>query len=322
MIDERKPGRSEKLTTAFSADPRDSTRAINGRTAAGAAWLAALAAAILFSTGGAAIKTGAFSVAQVSCVRSGIAALALLAWSRGRLDLSLPVAGIGLVYAAVMTLFVASTKLTTAANAIFLQSAAPLYLLVLGPLVLKEAVRRRDVVYMTALGAGVVICFLGTPAASASAPNPALGNVLGLVCSILWATTLMALRWAQRDGRDIGLSAVIVGNAMAAAAALPFALPLPAAPLIEWSTLLYLGVIQIGLAYVCLTTAMRQLPALEVSLVLLLEPVMNPLWTWLVRGEAPGPWALVGGGVIVAATAGKSLVEFFRVKPEPAARPV
>ncbi len=243
-------------------------------------------------------------------MRSGIAAVALLIWARGRIDLSLPVVGIGVVYAAVMTMFVASTKLTTAANAIFLQSAAPLYLLVLGPLVLKEAVRRRDVAYMTALGAGVIICFLGTPAPSASAPNPALGNILGLVCSILWATTLMALRWAQRGGRDVGLSAVIVGNAMAAIAALSFAWPLPSAPLTEWSTLLYLGVIQIGLAYVCLTTAMRQLPALEVSLVLLLEPVMSPLWTWLVRGEAPGPWALVGGGVIVAATAGKSIYEF------------
>lgn len=288
----------------------------------GTAWLAVLAAAVLFSTGGAAIKTEAFSAAQVSCVRSGIAALALLAWSRGRVQWSPQVALIGAVYAAVMTLFVASTKLTTAANAIFLQSSAPLYLLVLGPLVLKEAVRRRDGVYMIALGAGVVICFLGTPAASTSAPNPALGNLLGVVCGILWATTLMALRWAQRDGRDIGLSAVIAGNAIAAVAALPFAFPLPAAPVAEWSTLLYLGVIQIGLAYVCLTTAMRQLPALEVSLVLLLEPVMNPLWTWLVRGEAPGLWALVGGGVIVVATAGKSIVEFLRARSEPAPRPV
>ena len=74
-------------------------------------------------------------------------------------------------------------------------------------------------------------------------------------------------------------------------------------------TLGYLGVIQIGLAYVCLSAAMRHLPALEIALLLLLEPVLNPLWTWVVRGEEPGGWALAGGAVIVAATAAKSVYE-------------
>jgi drug/metabolite transporter (DMT)-like permease len=44
-----------------------------------------------------------------------------------------------------------------------------------------------------------------------------------------------------------------------------------------------------------------------VSLLLLLEPVLNPLWTWLIRGEEPGGWTLAGGAIIIAATAARTL---------------
>lgn len=269
---------------------------------------AALAAAVLFSTGGAAIKVEAFSAAQVSCIRSGIAAAALYLWARGRVQWSPQAIGIGAVYAAVLTLFVIATKLTTAANAIFLQSTAPLYILALAPWLLGERVRRHDLAYMGALAAGLVLCFMGQPPATAIASNPALGNAVAIACSVLWGLTLLFLRWAQRGGRDIGLSAVIIGNGMACLGALAFALPLPAASPVEWGTLVYLGVIQIALAYVFLTTAMRELPALQVSLLLLIEPVLNPAWTWLVRGEEPGAWVIAGGMVIVGATAAQSII--------------
>jgi drug/metabolite transporter (DMT)-like permease len=103
------------------------------------------------------------------------------------------------------------------------------------------------------------------------------------------------------------MSAVAVGNLFASVAALPFAWPLPAASAGEWATIVYLGVCQIGLAYVCLTAAIRHLPALEVSLLLLVEPVLNPVWTWIVRGESPGTWTIVGGAIILAATALRSV---------------
>ncbi|MEO8071523.1 MAG: EamA family transporter, partial [Acidobacteriota bacterium] len=140
----------------------------------GTARLLALAAALLFSTGGAAIKTGAFSAAQVSSARSGIAALALVLWLGGRVRWSSRAAAIGLVYALVLTAFVAATRLTTAANAIFLQATAPLYIVLLGPLVLGERVRRRDLVYMAVVGAGIGLCFIGQPPPSAIASNPRL----------------------------------------------------------------------------------------------------------------------------------------------------
>jgi len=119
----------------------------------------------------------------------------------------------------------------------------------------------------------------------------------------------VALRYVERDHSrpGLGMSAVAAGNLFASIAALPFALPLPAASTGEWITIVYLGVCQIGLAYVCLTAGIRHLPALDVSLLLLVEPVLNPVWTWILRGESAGSWTIVGGAIILAATALRSL---------------
>jgi drug/metabolite transporter (DMT)-like permease len=276
-----------------------------------AARLQALAAAVLFSTGGAGIKVESFAAAQVSAVRSGIAALALLLWLRGRIRWTSKAAAAGVVYAATLSLFVGATKLTTAANATFLQSTSPLYLLLLAPLVLHEPIRRREVTYFAAIAAGVIFCFIGRPTPTSTASNPALGNWLGIASGLAWALTLLTLRSIGRDdhGNDTTVAAVVAGNSLACLAALPFALPMPRGTAVEWITLAYLGVFQIGLAYVCLSSAIRRLPALEISLLLLLEPVLNPIWTWIIRGEDPGRWTILGGAVIVSATMVKLVVD-------------
>jgi drug/metabolite transporter (DMT)-like permease len=266
----------------------------------------AVAAAVLFSTGGAGIKVAAFTGPQVAALRSGIAAIALLLWLRGRVRWTPQVLALGVIYACMITLFVNATKLTTAANAIFLQSTAPLYVLVLGPWLIGERFRPRDLVYFAAVGAGMALCFVGRPDASATAPDPATGNLLAASCGLAWALTLLSLRRVERDRADtgLGISVVVAGNVMATAASLPLAWPFPAsAPAVEWMTVIYLGVVQIGVAYAFLTTAMRHLPALETSLLLLLEPVLNPIWAWAVRHEDPGTWVIAGGAVILAATA-------------------
>ena len=277
----------------------------------GRAELLVLLAAVLFSTGGAGIKVSAFSAAQVSAMRSGIAAVALLAWTRRSIRWSWQLLFVGAVYALTLTLFVAATRLTTAANAIFLQSTAPLYLLALGPLVLKERFGRREVLFVGVLFAGMLICLQDSPPGTRTAPDPATGNLLAAMSAVTWAVTLLCFRslGRQSSSSDSGLSAALVGNALACVFTLPFALPLPLASAGDWATLVYLGVVQIALAYVCLTAAIRVLPALDVSLLLLIEPVLNPVWTWLVRGEQPGRWTVLGGTLILAGTALKAIVD-------------
>jgi len=286
----------------------------------GLARLQVVAAAILFSTGGAGIKAAAFSGVQVSALRSGLAAVVLMLFVRGRLTASAPVLGVSLVYSATLTFFVLGTKLTTAANAIFLQSTYPLYVLLLSPFFLGERISRRDILYLTAVAAGLVLCVIGSPAATTTAPNPTLGNVLAMLSGLAWALTLLGLRYVERDAPagSPAMSAVIAGNVFASLVALPFAWPMPNASPTEWATLVYLGVFQIGLAYICLTKAVGQLPALDVSLLLLLEPVLNPMWAWLVRRERPDTWTIAGGAIIIAVTALKSIYEAYALRPRDA----
>ena len=266
-----------------------------------------LAAAFLFSTGGAAIKACSLTSWQVASFRCGVAAVALvIVLPEARRSWTWRTFAVGVTYAATMILFVLATKLTTSANAIFLQSTSPLYLLVLGPLVLHERIRRIDLLVVSAVAAGAVLLFLGSERASATAPNPALGNVLGGLTGLVWAVTLAGLRWLGRSaaGADPAAATVIAGNCIAFAASLPFALPVtrvaPADPLV----ILYLGVFQIGLAYVALTRSIRHVPALEASVLLMIEPVFNPVWTWLIHGERPSSLALAGGALIISATSG------------------
>src|SRR5436305_3461481 len=191
--------------------------------------LRVLAAAALVSSGGAAIKAVHLAGWQVACLRSAIAALALFVLVREvRRRPSPRVLGVGLAYAATLILFVLANKLTTAAGAIYLQSTAPLYVLLLSPWLLKEPVRSRDVLYMVVLALGLGLFFVGLDPVSATAPGPLLGNLLSLISGITWALTIMGLRdlgrAAGEEGGSWGPAAAFWGNLFAALACLPLAL--------------------------------------------------------------------------------------------------
>jgi drug/metabolite transporter, DME family len=263
------------------------------------------AAAVLFSTGGAAIKATEFTAWQTAGLRSGIAAVAILGLaSEARRGWSRRAVIVGVAYAVCLTLFVLANRLTTAANTIYLQSTAPLYLALLAPWLLKEPTRRQDLGFMAAIGLGLAVFFLGSEAPAATAPDPVRGNILAVASGLFWAITVCGLRWMGAAGGEHGTAAAAVtsGNITAFLVALPFALPFGAHSLRDWSLVAYLGVFQIAVAYIFVTQALALIPALEASLILLIEPVLNPIWAWIVQGERPGPWALVGGAVILGAT--------------------
>lgn len=261
------------------------------------------AAAALMSTGGAAIKSAELTGWQIASFRSGIAAVALLALVPStRSGWSWRLTGIGVPYAACLILFVIANKLTTAANTIFLQSSAPLYVLLLSPWLLKERIRPRDLLFIGAVIGGLVLFFVGVESPGGSAPDPVTGNVLAIGSGVCWALTVVGLRWigAGRDGGGAGLTAVAIGNIVACLSILPLALPATVGGG-DWLLLGYLGVFQIALAYVFLTSALRHVPAVEAAGLLLLEPALNPIWAFLVHGEVPGRWAVLGGAVILGA---------------------
>lgn len=268
-----------------------------------------LAAALLFSTGGAVVKMTSLTGPQVACTRAAIAAVALLvilpnAW-RGLNWRSLLV---GCAYAATTTSFALANKLTTAANAVFLQSTAPLYILILSPLLLREPIRRRHLLFMAALATGMWMIVGGGQPQSATAPEPLHGNLLGILTGVCWALTVIGLRWLGRDrpgekSATEAAAAVIAGNLIACLVTIPAALPILNATPVDWAAVSFLGIFQIAIAYIFLVQGVKRVGALEVSLLILLEPVLSPIWAWMIHGEQPSALALLGGAIIVVATA-------------------
>jgi drug/metabolite transporter, DME family len=281
----------------------------------GAARVQLVLAALLFSTGGAAVKWVDFSAMQIAGFRSGIAAFALLLLlPAARRGWTWRTAVVAVGYAATLVLFVVANRLTTAANTIFLQSTAPLYLLVLGPWLLKEPIQRRDFLFMLLVATGLLMFFIGVEPPVVTAPDPTRGNILASISGVTWALTICGLRWLSTSAvaeppSDGALAAVVGGNLLAFLVCLPASLPIGTHGAMDWTLLVYLGVFQIALAYLFVTRALRSLPALEASILLLIEPALNPVWAWLIHGEVPGLWAVSGGALILGATLLKSWVD-------------
>lgn len=271
--------------------------------------LCVVASAILFSTGGAAIKAASLTSWQVASFRSGVAALAVLTLLPAARRWNKRILLVALFYALTLVGFVIANKLTTAANAIFLQATAPLYLLVASPLLLREPVTSRDVALVAVIGAGMALFLTAGDPASRTAPDPMRGNLIGAATGICFACTIGGFRWVQKHAAsgDAGMAAVGAGNVLAFAIALGPALPVERVTNADALVVLYLGIFQIGLAYLLLTRGVRGMPALKSSLLLLAEPALNPVWAGLVHGEWPSLQSMAGGALILGATAAQLL---------------
>ena len=263
-----------------------------------------VATALLFSTGGAAIKATSLNASQVVAWRSGVAAAVLcLLLPEARRRWNARTLVVALAYAATLGLFVHANKLTTSANAVFLQATAPLYLLLIGPLLLKEKLRRLDAWMGLLVAAGMLLFLLGRNAPQATAPDPATGNVMALASGLTWALTLAGMRRLARTSGGSALPVVVLGNLIALLLSLPGALPMAMPAWQDLAVVAYLGCFQIGLAYWLLTRAIKRVPVFEASLILLLEPVSNPIWSWLIHGERMDAWALAGAASVLAGVA-------------------
>jgi drug/metabolite transporter, DME family len=257
-----------------------------------------LAAALLWSTGGLFIKATALDAFQLSFGRTFFAAITVALLTRRE---GFRVNGLTLVssvlYAALLLLFVMANKLTTAANAIFLQYTAPVYVLVLEPLLFKEKFRRADVFVVVACVAGMSLFFVGR-----LRPQDVSGNLTALASGLCFALFLLSLRHPRAAGVNRA-SSVIYGNALLCLVTLPSFVPVVGALTTkDVLIVLYLGVVQIGLAYTLFTLGMaRGVRSLDAGVVGYIEPMLNPVWVFLFLGERPSQWAILGGSIIVAA---------------------
>ncbi len=257
-------------------------------------------AALLWSTGGIGIKAVADSALKVTFYRSLFAAIALMlflgrgVWGRRQWKSTAAFAIAIIGYGACLTTFVVATKWTTAANAIFLQYAGVVWVLLLSPIVVREPMRARDVIAIAVAMSGMALFFVGRFEARGMA-----GNAMALVSSVFFALLILVLRREQRAAQ----AAVTWGNVVCALAVLPFVAHDLALTPRSFAVLAFLGVFQIAIAYVLFVRGLAYVTATQASLTGMLEPVSNPIWVFLFLGEIPSVYAIAGALVVLSAIA-------------------
>ncbi len=268
-----------------------------------------VAAVLLWSTGGLFIKLTSLDAFQVTCYRSLFAGLTVLIATRKQ---GLKINAFGmistLIYSTLLFLFVWATKHTTAANAIFLQYTAPVYILLLSPFVIGERFHFRDLVTVAVCIAGMSLFFVGKLEIS-----DYQGNIAALVSGMFLGFYLMLLRHPKAAGMNSTIT-VIYGNFLLALLTLPYGLEaIPKITGLDLAAVGFLGIFQIGISYILfikgVTSGTRPLDA---SIIGFIEPLLNPVWVFLFVGERPSQWALLGGTVIIAGVVTHTIAQYRR----------
>jgi len=257
-------------------------------------------AVLLWSTGGLFIKLTSLDAYQVTFYRSllaGITVLILTAHKGLRINFFGVITSV--IYATLLFLFVWATKHTTAANAIFLQYTAPIYILILAPFVIGEKFHWRDLATIVFCIGGMSLFFVGKLEIS-----DYQGNLAALCSGVFLGLYIMLLRHPRALGMNSAIT-VIYGNFLLAFLTLPSGIAaFPTMTLTDAGAVTFLGIFQIGISYILfikgVTGGTRPLDA---SIIGFIEPLLNPVWVFLFVGERPSAWALLGGAIIIATVA-------------------
>ena len=260
-----------------------------------------VAAAVLWSSGGLLLKSVEWNSIAIAGARSLIAAAVILAFlgrpRRPRLEPAL--IGAVLAYAGTVVFFVLATRATTAANAILIQYTAPLWVALLGPWYLGEKSRAVDWMAIGGIAVGLLLFFRDE-----LAPGHLEGNLFAVAAGMCFGGFVL---FSRKQTERPPLTAILLGNVLAGIVCAPayFSGPWPDAQ--AWGLLVALGVVQLGLSYVCFARAIAHVPAVQSILVLSLEPILNPVWVFLVLGETPGTWAIAGGSLVLVSVTARAL---------------
>ena len=247
--------------------------------------------AALWSIGGLLIKSVQWNAIGIAGARSLIALVVFLPFVRQcRFRFSIPMVLGVVAYSLTTILFTAANKNTTAANAILLQYTAPVFVILMASVFLKERMTKVDVLCVVGVLGGLVLFVL-----EGIGGGHLFGDVLALLSGVSFAGLAVTMR-AQKDANP--MESVILGNLLNAVICLPigFSISMPQGGLIP---LVLLGVVQLGLSYLLYSFAVRYVSALQTVLLTMLEPLLNPVWVFLATGERPGMLAISGGIVVL-----------------------
>lgn len=272
--------------------------------------LAVFLTAILWSSGGLFIKLISLNSMQLSFFRCAIAAIVFAVLFRKRVlkfnRLSL---FNSLAYSAVLILFVIATKTTTAANAIFLQSTAPIYVLIFEPILTKTRWERINIITIVVCFLGMILFFMGD-----LTPGDIEGNIAALLAGVAFATFFLGMK---KNDPQYGESSIFYGNILVALFCIPFITDMQGISLQDFAMVSFLGVFQIAFAYALFSYGLKRIIAVEASIISMFEPVLNPIWVFIGYGEVPSFYAIIGGIIIITAITARTIIsnsDFIKTK--------
>lgn len=273
--------------------------------------LAMAGCALLWSTAGILIKMVEWPPLAIAGTRSLIGGLIILLYlKKPKITFSFAQMAAAVSYAATMILFVTANKLTTSANAILLQYTCPVYVAILGALILKERVSPLDWAVIVVVIAGMVLFFLDE-----LSTQGLIGNIIALLSGVTMALFMVFMRM-QKEGSP--LESLLISHGITFLVAIPAIISAPILTPKSTIGLGLLGVFQIGISGMLFAYGVKSITALESVLISTLEPVFNPVWVFLFTKELPGPNSLIGGIIILVAVTIRSIID--AVPHIPAAR--
>jgi len=263
--------------------------------------LAVILTALLWSSGGLLIKLVTLTPMQISFFRCLIAAIVFAVLFRQKILKLNPLALLNaFAYAAVLILFVIATKTTTAANAIFLQSTAPIYVLIFEPILTQTKWEKINIITIAVCFIGMILFFMGD-----LTPGDIKGNIAALLAGVAFAAFFLGMK---KNDKQYGEASIFYGNLIVSLICVPFLFEMNALTFSDLWKLTFLGVFQIAFAYALFSYGIKRILAVEASIISMLEPVLNPVWVFIGYGEAPSMYAIIGGAIIISAITIRTLI--------------
>jgi len=264
--------------------------------------IAIVIAAILWSTGGIFIKLTTLTAMQISFFRCAFAALVFLVVFKRELFKAniFTFVNAGL-YAAVLILYVIATKTTTAANAVFLQYTAPIYVLIFEPIINKTKYEKINIIT-------IIICILGMTLffTDKLSSGSIYGNIFALLSGVAFAAFLLGMRKNKKEHQFVS---IFYGNIIVVLITLYSIFQIESLSFSNFIMVSYLGIFQVGIAYIVFAYGLKRVLAVEASLISMIEPVLNPVWVLIGYGELPSVTAIFGGIIIIITVSIRAVVQ-------------
>ena len=261
-----------------------------------------LIAGAMWSFGGLLIKSIPWHPLAISGMRGGIAAIVIYAFSKDKkIIITFDKIFAACFYTLVVTLFVVSNKLTTAGNAILLQYTAPVYVALFGYMFLGEKSTLIDWLTIFIMLGGLTLFFLDDLSFDGY-----LGNALAILSGMSFAALTILLR-KQKDNNPS--DSILLGNILTLIIGLPIIISETPFNLHSTILILVLGIIQLGVPYIFYTTAIKHVTALDAIIFPVIEPILNPILVFFILGEALGPWAFLGGSLVLGSVVFRGILK-------------